>query len=171
MEIETSSNSSTQVWPPAPTVPEVLAPSRPIDAFPRQSIIKYVFLVAITGGLYCCYWYYKTNQIIDELDPNASVARWAIVLAVIFGAISLVLSIDAKFIDTSSTMQSMADFGEWWRRIYNIFIVFSLRSALMRVLGTSSPAHHLSRGYTFFFREYYLQHRINKLLDAPAVEN
>lgn len=162
---------------PAPPVstPREEAPPVERGVFKRVSLLVMVLLSVVTLGIYSGVWLYLRREAFNRLSPTIRLEEplvWGVLgLSVLNAAFSF--SDAACRFGESSFLSSLLSLGSF---VLMVVVAFRLRAMLRDYARRRDPsslaAEQVARSglWTFLFSFLYIQHHLNRLIDAGLVD-
>ena len=136
--------------------------------FERRSIVNILILSIITLGLYIPLWLLRYREAFNGLNSERKLTRGPLIIS-FFIILLEVPYILVSFFYWIVPIDPMLDFGlqTFYLLGYIIILVYSFkaRNILIEHYGVE-----ISPILTFFFSIFYLQYKINQVLDLEPVE-
>jgi hypothetical protein len=132
--------------------------NKPVLQFQRISAWFVFFIGLITLGIYNVYWLYSRTLIANNLTKENKVNINLLYSYVSLFSIGIVASI--------ADIGSLSFIVQIINLVVYIFLVFSIRRALIEIINAGSETHtHLNGILTFLFSSIYFQYKINEAID------
>lgn len=135
----------------------------------KQSIIVLFILIVITLGLYVPYWFYKKADVFNFLNSKTKISKSSIYLLFVLGIAQIVLTILIFLsLDSLSFVANLAQLQYLVQGVYTILLL--IISLGVRKILSDHTGQPVSLIFTFLFALFYLQYKINALIDMSQKE-
>ena len=133
-----------------------------IFVFERFSTWFVIGLTIITLSVYIVYWLYTRTVKLNSVVEN-QISTFFINFVLIFYIATLVFTIGVEFVEVNKTVGLISSLADFMSNILVLVWVFKFKSRVSQMV-LNDPIK-LSPVITFFFQVFYLQYKLNEIID------
>lgn len=137
----------------------------------RKSIWLMIGLTIITFGIYEPYWYLTRLQRFNALSSSAKFNQTSILIWLVWFVVDAIIIVFAILSPESSTLQSLElieGIGNLVAAIFALILAFRAKKILQEHLAVNDNDYSMSGVATFFFQFFYIQYKINRLMNSTT---
>ena len=160
------SDNTSPYAPPKSQLASPGADNAAVLRLPRIRTLAVIALTIITLSLYLPYWLYTRSTILNDLQERP-ISRTFMMLAVLVYLASFAMIIPESLYPDSQQIILASSAASLVSNIIMLVWVFSFRNRLNEMTAvTRGSKFWLGAVLTFFFQVFYLQYKLNQLIDA-----
>ena len=137
-----------------------------ISVFERFSTWYVIGLTIVTLSLYLPYWLYTRSKSLNAITEN-KISSYFINVTLILFFTSIVAVVTVEFIQPDETIMLTSSALDLISNIMMLVWVFKFRNRLSELFSHDSIK--LGPVMTFFFQVFYLQYKINEIIDHKKI--
>ena len=134
--------------------------------FEKQSIFLFILLTFITFGTYPLYWIFTYQDAFNKLNSKVKISKISIIfiaLTVIAFWLLFILYLYTNSLQKQQTLETFLDYNNLASAIAYIYIAFRMKTILVDHFKIK-----MSGITTFFFSLFYIQYKINRIIETQA---
>lgn len=141
-----------------------------IKVFKKKNVALVIFLSIITVGIYIGYWFLSSRSSIQLMDEKKLIPfKWWIV-ATVYLSLSLIISIIGEFV-LSILGLYMLDSIDLILTYFFLGLLYYSIFRMKELLEEVDDELEINKYILFFFHIWYLQYKINKMVDTRGLAN
>ena len=142
--------------------PSIENENRAVSSFKRKSVLLVILLSIVTFGVYPFYWVVTRTKILNQLIPEKAIPSGFTLTVTIAYIVLFAGGFIAGFTGNEGLVQTLNLLN---LPIYILLVVWFFKFANRLESVSKSPYSGVG---VFFLSAFYLQHKINKLIDAET---
>lgn len=135
------------------------------QSFKKKSVVLMVILSIVTYGIYIPIWFLKGMAALNNLKSKLKVKKAYFIVVLVLAIISLLLLVPPLMFGVSSSIGQMVDKIDSAVNLMFGIAILAVSFDIKRILEDHFGIK-LSGIATFFFTIFYLQYKINELIDS-----